>query len=591
MSQTGYTPIQLYYSTTASAAPTSGNLLAGELAINTLDEKLYFKNSAGTVKLLASSAATNLSAPPPIGNTTPSTGAFTTLSASTSAAVNHTGSLSSALQTGDQSTPANNTGIYLRSTGLGQISCASGGSIAFYTNGLATGEVGRFTATGLSVTGTLSSTGTATVGLGGTSAQQDIVLANGSSASGYGPQVRFYRNSVYKGAVGSQSGIVGDNSDNLYINAASGASCVVGVNGSTIGTFSSTGLSVTGALSSSGAITSSTGTTSQTYLQAVNSGGQTLIGTENSTAGTLASGSSSYAGLVGTFSNTPLQVVTNGTVRATLDTSGNLGLGVTPSAWETGSAIQLGTTAATSFGYSKRGVLQNAYYDGTNFRYYGTAGSTMYQPFSGAHAWYNAPSGTAGNAITFTQAMTLDASGNLLVGRTARLANERVVFEAAGTSGVNTNGILINYTGAPNGTGNEFLQCTDGGFATTRASIRSNGGLANFSANNVNLSDARTKTDIQDAPSYLNRICAIPVRTFLYKDQTDSQLNLGAIAQEVEAVCPELVDNSGFGETPADGVPLKAIYQTDLQYALMKCIQEQQAQIESLTARLAAAGL
>ena len=53
MAQTGYTPIQLYYSTTASATPSSGNLVAGELAINTLDEKLYFKNSAGTVKVLA----------------------------------------------------------------------------------------------------------------------------------------------------------------------------------------------------------------------------------------------------------------------------------------------------------------------------------------------------------------------------------------------------------------------------------------------------------------------------------------------------------------------------------------------------------
>jgi hypothetical protein len=57
MSQAGYTPISLYYSTTASAVPTSGNLVAGELALNTLDEKLYFKNSAGTVKLLASNAA------------------------------------------------------------------------------------------------------------------------------------------------------------------------------------------------------------------------------------------------------------------------------------------------------------------------------------------------------------------------------------------------------------------------------------------------------------------------------------------------------------------------------------------------------
>ena len=54
MAATNYTPISLYYSTTAAAAPSAANLVAGELALNTLDEKLYFKNSAGTVKLLAS---------------------------------------------------------------------------------------------------------------------------------------------------------------------------------------------------------------------------------------------------------------------------------------------------------------------------------------------------------------------------------------------------------------------------------------------------------------------------------------------------------------------------------------------------------
>jgi hypothetical protein len=56
MAATNYTPISLYYSTTAATAPLAANLVAGELALNTLDEKLYFKNSAGTVKLLASNA-------------------------------------------------------------------------------------------------------------------------------------------------------------------------------------------------------------------------------------------------------------------------------------------------------------------------------------------------------------------------------------------------------------------------------------------------------------------------------------------------------------------------------------------------------
>ena len=78
------------------------------------------------------------------------------------------------------------------------------------------------------------------------------------------------------------------------------------------------------------------------------------------------------------------------------------------------------------------------------------------------------------------------------------------------------------------------------------------------------------------------------MRTFLYKDQTDTQLNLGVIAQEVESVAPELVDVSGFGETPKDGVPLKAIYQTDLQYALMKSIQELKAIVDAQAVRIAA---
>jgi hypothetical protein len=53
MAATGFTPIQLYRTATASATPSAGNLADGELAINTNDEKLYFKNSSGVVKALA----------------------------------------------------------------------------------------------------------------------------------------------------------------------------------------------------------------------------------------------------------------------------------------------------------------------------------------------------------------------------------------------------------------------------------------------------------------------------------------------------------------------------------------------------------
>jgi len=58
MAATGFTPISLYYSTTASAVPSSGNLANGELGLNINDMKLYAKNSSGVVTLLASASAT-----------------------------------------------------------------------------------------------------------------------------------------------------------------------------------------------------------------------------------------------------------------------------------------------------------------------------------------------------------------------------------------------------------------------------------------------------------------------------------------------------------------------------------------------------
>jgi trimeric autotransporter adhesin len=56
MAAINFTPISLYYSSTASAVPSAGNLVNGELGLNIADMKLYAKNSSGVVTLLASSA-------------------------------------------------------------------------------------------------------------------------------------------------------------------------------------------------------------------------------------------------------------------------------------------------------------------------------------------------------------------------------------------------------------------------------------------------------------------------------------------------------------------------------------------------------
>jgi hypothetical protein len=115
-----------------------------------------------------------------------------------------------------------------------------------------------------------------------------------------------------------------------------------------------------------------------------------------------------------------LRFYTNGSPneRLTIDTSGNLGLGVTPSAWGFGGNMELPATNNIAFQGSGN-VLFNAFYSVSagQYLYKTTAGASRYQSTAGSHIWYIAPSGTAGNAITFTQAMTLDASGNLNLGQ------------------------------------------------------------------------------------------------------------------------------------------------------------------------------
>jgi len=105
-----------------------------------------------------------------------------------------------------------------------------------------------------------------------------------------------------------------------------------------------------------------------------------------------------------------------------LTSSGNLGLGVTPSAWDTFTGFQVGGLGAASIGGLSNNVFfaSNAYYGSGQFRYAAAASTvaTIYRQTAGQHIWINAAAGTAGNVITPIQAMTLDASGRLLVGTT-----------------------------------------------------------------------------------------------------------------------------------------------------------------------------
>jgi hypothetical protein len=466
-----------------------------------------------------------------------------------------------------------------------------------------------------------------------------------------------------------------------------------------IGTASpGTALDVSGAISLQGTTLPAAGVariTSRTsdsslYIQPATGGSITFLdGSQNTMA---------------SFGPTTLTFNTSNTSRMTLDASGNLGLGVTPSAWDTLTALQVKNAAVV--GYLNRAYLQaNAYFqNAVGNRYIAADFATRYTQDSGKHIWETAPSGSVGGTISFTQAMTLDASGNLGVGTTSpavrlhlkganneilRLqssdattgslyfayydsadsekayigygsgatdefsfvqrenaamvfftnATERARITSGGyfkasnagtyfssTSSVhefrtntssneithNTHtassspyGVRISYTAAsPNGTDNWFLYCDDS--TALRAEIRSNGGLANYSANNVNLaSDERLKKDIAPIASTWDKLKAIEVVNFRYKDCNDGDPALyGVIAQQVQPIVPELVvvtreaveakdavlDDDGNEVKPAvEAAPeYYGIREQPMYWLAIKALQEAQDRIEALEARLEA---
>ena len=155
-----------------------------------------------------------------------------------------------------------------------------------------------------------------------------------------------------------------------------------------------------------------------------------------------------------------------------LDASGNLGLGVTPSAWksdwnaldvETGGIALAGSLAAGA-------VTTNAFLNSsTQWVYKSSFAASMYRQIStGAHEWHIAPSGTAGNAITFTQAMTLDAAGALLVGTTSKVSSESL--QVYGDFSILRNGSFTGYLGS----GSTLVS----GAGATDLAVRSDGAIA-----------------------------------------------------------------------------------------------------------------
>ena len=278
-----------------------------------------------------------------------------------------------------------------------------------------------------------------------------------------------------------------------------------------------------------------------------------------------------------------LQLQTNGgTTAVTIDTNQNVGVGVTPSAWSTAGTIEFTGNYATGY----NGHSQNAYNSSGGWKYLTTAAASVYQQGSGAHKWFNAPSGTAGNAITFTQAMTLDNSGNLLVGQTTQ-SYSTVGFSVLGSGSGSNNGTVNSCLSVSTNAASSYnLYSTGAGafrfYVTMDGTIHA--AITSISA----ISDQTLKTNIRDLDTGLSEIMALQPRRFDWLNGDGTNV-AGFISQEVQTVLPDLVNSAKYSiDENGETVNKLFLKMGDMIPTMVKAIQELSAQVTTLQTQVTA---
>jgi hypothetical protein len=326
------------------------------------------------------------------------------------------------------------------------------------------------------------------------------------------------------------------------------------------------------------------------------------------------------------------------TERMRIDSSGNLGLGVTPSAWGIGKTLQV--NSASLMGYLNRLYASaNTYFDGTGTaKYIASDSATSYQQLNGQHQWFTAASGTAGNAITFSQVMTLDASGNMQIGTTTSAGRLTVSGKIRTLSGdieldsgqITTNSssnplrlgvdgsekaridssgaLLVGTTSASigNTSGSRFVDegrtlnitnttatypsiiTNQVGFGGTTVSFRYTNSEKGYietsptAVQYVTSSDYRLKNTIAPMTGALAKVALLKPCT--YKWNADGSDGQGFIAHELQSVVPECVTGEKDA-VDADGNPkYQGIDTSFLVATLTAAIQELKAEFDAYKA-------
>lgn len=268
----------------------------------------------------------------------------------------------------------------------------------------------------------------------------------------------------------------------------------------------------------------------------------------------------------------------------------NFGMGQAPAAWASGwSAFNvLGASVfATSGNFG--GLISNAYYDGTNYRYIAGGTATRYVQSGGVHQFDTAVSGSAAAVVSWVNQATIDAAGNFASGVGAASAKMHVRNTVATTPVMRTDQptavatipvhqIVHNATSGDN----LFVQLyTDGG-PTLRGSIDFN--RAGSAVRYNTTSDARLKRDITDAPDAGGIIDAIRVRSFVWRD-SGARTEFGFVAQELHTLAPDAVRAGDAAEEVTESSDIWAVDPSKLVPLLVRELQALRKRVAELEAR------
>ena len=371
-------------------------------------------------------------------------------------------------------------------------------------------------------------------------------------------------------------------------------------------------------------------------------------GTTVGSIGSNAAGGTPVLDISANSSSGIMRMLTSGTERMRISSSGSVGIGTVPSAWRTAyadKALDLGTHSALYDQFGGSTFLVNNFYRSSNgdFKYKTTAGVTAITLDAGSVGFMTGPSGTAGATATLTERMKLSAAGHLILSTDAGYmqvtgpSSSAWAFGSTGGNNVpgssstgmgwhrwNGSSWLSNMYLGPSGVLGVFGSGTTsprgdtvftsgtsisskrwgfGGGATgnnTVFYVINEGNVGVYLAHGnqawIAHSDERIKENITDVgtvlPSLMNMRC---VKYNLISNPTNTKI--GFIAQDWESAFPEIVDENEHLVLEDDGTigtdddsdsttPVKAMAYTETIPLLLKAIQEQQATIEALTQRI-----